>query len=141
MKLPAAKHVPTLEEKIVCQWFSQNVRFLLSGSAVRDRNFPVLDKRMKVMIFHCTVFCLRGKFLQSSHGNTRLIILLHFANKRQRLHMDREEGVNFFQKRIKGITSQRDCERATYSALTVLREISVCRQLTQYMGQLAYMIT
>jgi hypothetical protein len=63
MKPPAAKHTPKLEGNIVCQWFSQNVRFLLGGSAVRDQNSSVLDKRMKVMIFQCNMFCPRGKFL------------------------------------------------------------------------------
>jgi len=43
-KLPTAKHISKLEEEIVSQWFCQYVRFLLSGSAIRDCNPSVLNK-------------------------------------------------------------------------------------------------
>jgi len=43
-KLPIAKHISKLEEEIVSQWFCQYVRFLLSGSAIRDLNPSILNK-------------------------------------------------------------------------------------------------
>jgi len=43
-KMPTAKYILKLEEEIASQWFCQYVRFLLSGSAIRDRNPSVLKK-------------------------------------------------------------------------------------------------
>jgi len=97
--LPTAKHISKLEEEIVSQWFCQYVRFLLSGSAIRDLNPSVLNKWTKVVVFKCDVFCPRRKFLRRGHGYARLIILVHFAYKCGSLHVNREDSVNFFEER------------------------------------------
>ena len=43
-KSPSAKHISKLKEEIVSKWLCKNVRFLLSGSAIRDLNPSVLNK-------------------------------------------------------------------------------------------------
>ena len=98
-KSPSAKHVPKLKEEIVSEWLCKNVRFLLSSSAIRDLNLPILDKRTKVMVFQCDVFCARSKFLGRCHRDARLIILMHFACKRWRLHVNRKDCVNLLEER------------------------------------------
>ena len=65
--LPSAKHVTKFEEKIVRKGFSEDVRFLLSRSAVCNLNSAIFNIRTKVMIFESNVLRARAKLACGRH--------------------------------------------------------------------------
>ena len=52
-----------------------------------------------MVVLEYDVFCPRRKFLRRGHSYARLIILVHFAYKREDLHVNGEDRVNFFEER------------------------------------------
>ena len=138
--LPTAYHVSYFDKEYIGKRFCEQVHFLFGRAAISYLYFSQQYKWSKVVVFQCNVFCAGCKFLCGRHDNARLIILVDFANKVGSVDVKRNNSLISSNNVMSSITSRNDWERAMHSDSAVLSAISVCRQLTWWIGQLVYMM-